>query len=1056
MRQLILLFTLFTALFSAHAKADIQQRITIFTQQSELFRQICFSPSGVFYKDRILFDVRSSISDTVMDCNAQALALEEERLAIEALIESGACEEQVVSDEGLISLLNGSGEVVSELACPGIGNSNDCMKDLSCNLLSSTIPVGAAAMRFAFKDHPTLSQCGSGNNCFSNIGKAIWDNLWDTVTGLYDLGKMGLSWMGDRLGSLWSSEDQTSTRGIAATEITDSELDQFLADPVNYVFNFGSRVIEMIANGISSRYGCAEWTGAPHISECIKPMSWECANCDEKLNMVCGVSSYIGATVITSFFTGGATAAVQITSKAAASATFAIARSVPGASRIAQTMARAGKLSRAGALVSSKIKNVWGAVAASRTVQGITSVANQLKAGGAAVNEMARKKVFLYADTSDGIINAVRAYNRLSVSAFRLGYTSTGKAATDAKTYLYTLYPKADDITSGRYIGVRTSQDYLREATKRMSPEDRAHMRIRETTDAAGERRAVVYDTRAGSLNSDISYRFTPEPPPQPVVTTTIQSITVTARRSDSARFQFVERWQGRKNTTPDQNQIYIREALRESTPGTVFLDTQNTALKHLNDTLKDKALVDALGNRYNELVDTALKDLKAKYPEISVLVYSDYKSMRAAVRGPPGKEEEYMRELGLLMDRANEKFLTELRATNMFGEEELTAGWFRAGLGRTADEANLVTRFSRGNGSQTTTNFTQRATQERIQSAWQEAERSRQEIVQRFSETPLLRSIPGTEKKIPTAEVLEVVRKNSDPAEIARILSSRYNTTVSTKDAQLLNQYFTEIDQFSPGLMIAQRVEHRFDDAVHGGFSIDFAGVGSFNAEASAMGLAQGKDLSDAVRGVRAREVMVTRDLDALKIRTQNAVYDVLEKNGIEARITISGDDMLVIPDKPLSDSVRREIAEAQVSAQRGTTTLPSGMRTSFFAEGIPEQATRSIQATVGESVEKALRKKLEGVLSQEDLRQTLFAVEMRGTSPGTGDVSMRVVNPNLSPEARKIIEQEFSRALETVNNDLSSSGKAGTLKVAPDFNLNEPLNRPVLMRNSSLPNEY
>jgi hypothetical protein len=90
MQRLILAFIIFMLLPSL-AKADVQQRITIFTQQTELFRQICFQADGTFLKDQIIFDQGSSISETAMDCNAQAFALEQEKLAIEAILQDDEC-----------------------------------------------------------------------------------------------------------------------------------------------------------------------------------------------------------------------------------------------------------------------------------------------------------------------------------------------------------------------------------------------------------------------------------------------------------------------------------------------------------------------------------------------------------------------------------------------------------------------------------------------------------------------------------------------------------------------------------------------------------------------------------------------------------------------------------------------------------------------------------------------------------------------------------------------------------------------------------------------------
>ncbi len=1205
MQRLILTF--FTLiLVSAPALADIQRRITIFTQQSELFRQICFQADGTFLQDQIIFNERGSIRDTGIDCNAQALALEQERLAIEAALQDDECPTcyETITDRGLIDLLNGQSGVVAELTCPGIGDANQCMGGLACNLMTSIIPL-AGAVRNTFSDHPIFASCGSsGSNCFSSMGSAIWHNLWDTVVGLYDLASMGISWVGDQLGSLFASEDATSSRGIAATEVSESQLSQFLADPVRYLYNFGAQLMGMIAKSISSRYGCAEWTGVPHISECTRPMSWECANCDEKLNMVCGVTGYVGATIVTSFFTGGATAIAQVSAKLATSSVIAVARNIPGAARIAQTMATAGRLSRgAGGLLSGSVRQVWGAVAVSRSTRAIGSVVAQLRAAGSALNGFAGKRIFLYAQTQAAVIEAAQAYNRLARAAFDLGYRSTGNAANATQTYLYSQYTRLSDVSEGRFANVRTPEDFVRESTRGMPAADRQHMRPAITTDANGEARILIYDSRAGRMDSDVSYDFNPSRPAPPPVAPVIaraapevvelDPIVVTATRrppgapplyldadaaartfdeieglninlasletrpladdvadaltdnqriyvleditgeafdreqalallsnverrspqgADAALFterqarvratleaggmpadeaaaaterlfrsgalgrtpppdemaliirntraapaaptlvagastvdngaaartldqatppppvpqnEFLDRWATRNATTRAQNEEYIRLARLGRQPGLFYLDTQNSALKFLNDNLRDKTLVDAIGNRYNSLMQEALDNFRAAHPGVSIDAYSDYKSFRAAIRGPPGQEDALMAELAAIMDRTNASFVDEIRRSNYVNGAFLQDNWFRAGLGRTADEANLVTRFSRRDGDTGTSLFDSPANQTRITNAWQIAQTTRAQLANRFRDTPLMRTVGGTNSSVPTAEVLEVVRKNSDDVDVARILSARHGIVVTPADALRLRLYFNQVDQFSPGLMIAQRVEHRFDMAEQGGFSIDFAGVGSLNAEATAIGLTEGNTLLDAITAVRRREEGVTNILDALKDRTEVAMQDVLTRHGITAEITVSGDDMLVVPNRALTPAIRRELAEAQARVAGD----PSGIRTSFFREGIADQPSRSILATIGETVEKRLRKRLEGLLPPDVLRQTLFAVDMRGLTPGTGAVGLDVVNPNLSSSANEIVQREFNLAITDVNTDLRVTGEVGEL---------------------------
>lgn len=1027
------MITLITLLFSFTIFADIQQRISLFTQQTDHLKQICFLPDGTFLENRILFDPRTSIAETSIDCNAQVLALKEEYNEINAFTESDLCPiDQKVDSPGLVDLLEGNSSIVEEISCPGIGSLEDCMNGYYCNIGRSLFPAGAAVARY-FSDHPILSSCDGTGSCLSHIGKAIFDNLFDTVKGFYNLGSMAFNWAGDKIGSLWRAEDATSTRGIAATELTDAEAKQSQQNMFEFIFEKGKQLINSISDGIKSRYGCAKWTGAEHISECEQPMSFECADCNTKLNMICGVGAYIGANAISNFFTGGAIAAVQLSGKIAKAMTFAVAKTVPGGAKVVERMSRGGRLGKAGAFVAGTVRNAWAGIKNSRPVQGILSVAGK-------VNNAARKNIFTFAQGQDATVALVRGYFRLNRAAFNAGYKTTFEAAEKTRTLLYSQFPKLSDVASGRYAKVSTPEDYLRESTKTLPPEDRKFMGVTVTTDTGGARRVVVFDRRAGTLKSDISFNFNPKAPSVTVaravppsaaddVVEEVHEIIVTATKAKPvSKDDFIVSWSDRVATTPKQNTTFIDEALKGERPGEFYIDTQNIALKPLNDKLMNKQLVDSLGNRYNALVMDTMEDFKSAHPGVTVDFYSDYKSLRARVRGPPGKEQELMDELAILIDRTTENFNREVRLNALAPLPEGDS-WFRSGLGRTSEEANIVTRFSRRKTDTQTVTYNSIGAQTRIREVWQLAEQSRKKIQEQLKNPLMLRKVEGTDMSIPTADVLEVVRKNSDPDTIAKILTGRYNTKITREEAILLQTYFDRVDQFSPGLLIPSRIEHTFEQATKGGISVDFAGVGSVNAEATAMGIAQGKTVRDSLAKVRAHEVKVTEELDALKARTEEAIRTTLSKHGISADITISGDDMVVVPSHALTPGIRREIAEAQVAAQVGTKTKASGMRTSFFPEGIPDSTSRSIQATIGESVEKKLRARLEGQLSRDELTDTLFAVEMRGTTPGAGGVGLEIVNDKLSPVSRQLIQKELKNAIQDVNSELKKSGQSGTL---------------------------
>lgn len=494
-------------------------------------------------------------------------------------------------------------------------------------------------------------------------------------------------------------------------------------------------------------------------------------------------------------------------------------------------------------------------------------------------------------------------------------------------------------------------------------------------------------------------------------------------------RSEFLKRWSTHAITTPAENKAWIALSLAPKQAGIFFVDTQNTALKFLNDTLKDKTLVNALGNRYNASVRELLEQFKREHPGVDVSFYSDYKSLRAGIRGPPGKETELMQELGRRLAGNDQKFLKEMHEARYVSADILATPWFRAGLARSADEANLVTRFSRRSDDGVVQTFESSTVKRQIQSAWSEAERTRQHLEGQLRGTPMLSAVDGTSKFTPSAEVLEVVRKTSDAQEVARILSARYGRVVTPDQAKSLRQYFDQVDQFSPGLLIPERVAHRFENARGGGVTIDFAGVGSQNAHATARGLASGKNLEEAVVAVRHQERRVTAELDHLKADTVRRVQQALAPHGIKAEITVSGDDMLVIPSAPLSLAAKRSLVALQ-----GQSNVPSSMRTSFFPAGMMNDVERAKQATIGEGIEKSLRKKLEGHLTPQELKNTLFAVDMRGTVTAKGAVALDMAVPSkLSPPKQELIKAEFKKAVEEMNRSLKAQGTDATMAAVP-----------------------
>lgn len=470
--------------------------------------------------------------------------------------------------------------------------------------------------------------------------------------------------------------------------------------------------------------------------------------------------------------------------------------------------------------------------------------------------------------------------------------------------------------------------------------------------------------------------------------------------------------------STPEQNLRFAQTARATNTqPGVVFVDTQNSMLKWLNDNLKNKSLVDALNNRHSIMLQDAITDLERKFPGLKVETYADYKGIRFAVKGEPGKEAKLTRELEKAARDVDQKFQRELLDSDLVSVQgrARNEAWFSTGVGETSDLANVQARFPPG------------TSWDEIDEVWARIRTKRQGLQSEFGNTRLMVEVKGLpDKKIPSAEVFELLRKNSDNGEVARILSNRHGLALDEAAVQRFRDYAGDADLFSPGLLVEKRVEHNFDEAIHGAITMDFGGVGSLNAEATAMGLAQGSNRKRSVMFARINERdIVTPYLDKVKRQTEESVKAVFERHSMTATITTSGDDMVIIPSGPINDAIKAEILSAQRTAQEklvATTGRNTNVRVSYVRSSIPVKEDRAILAAEGEGIEKILRNRLEFRLSQPELRGLTFSTDMQGSARGEGGVRL-LVGGNISSEKRLEIEREFASAVAEANEKYGSS---------------------------------
>ncbi|MCB0363945.1 MAG: hypothetical protein H6624_12995 [Bdellovibrionaceae bacterium] len=493
---------------------------------------------------------------------------------------------------------------------------------------------------------------------------------------------------------------------------------------------------------------------------------------------------------------------------------------------------------------------------------------------------------------------------------------------------------------------------------------------------------------------------------------------------TEAVRSTFIKDYAETVFTTPDQNRGWIRAA--QSTragSGTLFFDVENAVLKQLNDGLKNKNLVTALTNRHKELLLDKMTALEKRYPGLKVERYSDFKSTRFAFSGeiPPNLNKE----LNKLYKEVNDAFFSDEKVRAIVRDDDLTGDWFRAGVGETADQATTAARYARRQkpDQMFVQSFQSRILQRRLEKDRVAAGNIRLDLEARFKDTGIMTKADRSDVLIPDEGVFDLVRKIEDPAELKAAIEARYGIkNLEARDIEDFKRYSALVDEFSPGIHVAKREVVNFDEAVHGGLSIDFAGMGSHNARATAEALAASNNLDEAVDLARVGEQKVTKVFNQKKETLTQIMNDVFPEGTV--RTICTGDDCAVIPVRPLNPRDKKAIM-----SRIATQSDPASVRLSFIPDNVTVPLDRTLLGTHGESIEKALRKSLSGHMEPAKLKGLLFAVDMQGTQAGTGKVGLLIESApslRLSTSERRLIENRFKDAIESVNQSLIKQGDA------------------------------
>jgi hypothetical protein len=495
-----------------------------------------------------------------------------------------------------------------------------------------------------------------------------------------------------------------------------------------------------------------------------------------------------------------------------------------------------------------------------------------------------------------------------------------------------------------------------------------------------------------------------------------------------ASREAFIGKYVSYSPTSSEQNARWI--ALAEKGPNSKmkFLDVENSQMKSLNDTLKNKNLVTSLTNYHKDLLFKHIDELEKEFPGLKIEKYSDFKSSRFAFAGEIPKDIE--KRMQDIFKKTNDEFSDYLKSQDIVRATDPTESWFRAGWGGSADQANLSARYSRTQTDNVLQNFDSGELQTGLNAKISNIESQRQTLSKDLANTSVMRE--GTLDE----DAFDIVRKgNGDLAKIREGLKDRFALSeISDATVDRITKYSREVDEFSPGIFIENREFASLDSAVHGGLSADMIGLGAANQRGTAEALARSSSLETTAKGISSssleRALVEARDSEKIVTREflqQKRVFEKTLNETLPRKVetVCSGDDCVGVLTGRISKAEKNKVV-----TELAKTRFAGKYRLAFIGDNVKDPLARNALATNGESIEKNLRTSLRRIIEPRKLKGLTFAADMQTSQLGRGPVDLIIGTApgvTLTKAEKKLIEENFKGALIDLNNSLGKDGPKG-----------------------------
>lgn len=480
-------------------------------------------------------------------------------------------------------------------------------------------------------------------------------------------------------------------------------------------------------------------------------------------------------------------------------------------------------------------------------------------------------------------------------------------------------------------------------------------------------------------------------------------------------RQSFVDKYLHVETTTYQERIDFIELTKLPKSKNRMFIDFENSQLKHLNDTIKDKDFVTSADNFYIQTMNNKLERLaRENRPPLKISKFSDGKGGSISLEGD--LNPEVIKEIQRLSNETNREFTKLLLDSKLIRQEDVPHKWFKVGIGNSLDEANQASRISRGlSGENHAYHFSDSVIQENLKPHLGQAKIFGEELASEPSLSKFMQTIETSQgpQKIPNLEFFENLRKYPNSQDFRRVMNLKYNVQISESIADKALDYAKIVDDLNPKVLVADQSVVTFKDTAVGGMTMDRKGMGAMNQEATAIALTKSANLDEFIQFNRAQEGLVTQKIEKEREQIKKAI-------GASSR----GDDTVL--DKSFTETQKRELLKSEVAANR---------RTAWTPENVRDLATKQQLNTHGEGLEKVLTDDIlisEHILSRipyEKQKNIRFGIDMKTVTLGEGrvDVLIQPVNGvTLTPSERKLIQDSFQEAVRIFNEKQKKLGQS------------------------------